>query len=242
MVNDGCKAKIAVTSLMLSVVFAANLPAKERADAGQHKKPVRNMPDIDVTDVGTIDIEQETNIFGSAAVANLSANYGLASGWDLGLSLLNGQFASTAASSVSFQPDVMLNVEKHWLAHDMQIIAGTQSGLGLLTQATVFMSFSYLEYQRHLPNWDTDLDTGLYYANAALAGFQSVGLHVNMEAPLFDKWRINGDYLSGSNALGAATVKLLYPVVGDWRLGLGVQRPNVYAGDHWVGLVGIYWH
>jgi len=136
----------------------------------------------------------------------------------------------------------MLNVEKHWLAHDMQLIAGTQSGLGLLTQATVFMNFSYLEYQRHFPNWDTDLDTGLYYANAALAGFQSVGLHVNMEAPLFDKWRINGDYLSGSNALGAATVKLLYPVVGDWRLGLGVQRPNVYAGDHWVGLVGIYWH
>ncbi|MEI8572299.1 hypothetical protein U737_09250 [Methylomonas sp. LW13] len=82
MVNDGCKAKIAVASLMLLVVFAANLPAKERADAGQHKKPVRNMPDIDVTDVGTIDIEQETNIFSSAAVANLSANYGLASGWD----------------------------------------------------------------------------------------------------------------------------------------------------------------
>jgi len=237
-----CRAKIGLRCLMLLTLLAANLPAKERADAGQHKKPVRNMPEIDATDVGTIDIEQETNIFASAAVANISANYGLAAGWDLGLSFLNPQFVSTAVPSVPFQPDVMLSVEKHWLAQDTQLIAGTQSGLGMLTQATLFMSFSYLEYQRHLPDWDTDVDTGLYYANAALAGFQSVGLHLNIEAPMFEKLRINGDYLSGSNALGAATIKLLYPVVGDWRLGLGVQRPNVYTGDHWVGLVGIYWH
>jgi len=237
-----CRAKIGLRCLMLLTLLAANLPAKERADAGQHKKPVRNMPEIDATDVGTIDIEQETNIFASAAVANISANYGLAAGWDLGLSFLNAQFVSTAVPSVPFQPDVMLSVEKHWLAQDTQLIAGTQSGLGMLTQATFFMSFSYLEYQRHLPDWDTDVDTGLYYANAALAGFQSVGLHLNIEAPMFEKLRINGDYLSGSNALGAATIKLLYPVVGDWRLGLGVQRPNVYTGDHWVGLVGIYWH
>ncbi|MBD9355818.1 hypothetical protein [Methylomonas albis] len=242
MLNEGCKAKIALGCFALLILFFVDVTAKERADTGQHKKPVRNMPEIDATDVGTVDIEQETNIFAAAAVANLSANYGLAAGWDLGLSLLNGQFVSTAVPSVPFQPDLMLSVEKHWLTQDRQLIAGTQSGLGLLAQTTVFMSFSYLEYQRHLPDWDTNVDTGLYYANAALAGFQSVGLHVNIEAPLFDKLRINGDYLSGSNALGAATVKLLYPVVGDWRLGLGVQRPNAYAGDHWVGLVGIYWH
>lgn len=174
-------------------------------------------------------------------MANLSANFGLAAGWDVGLSVLNAQFASTTSPSAPFQPDILFNVEKHWTTNNLQVIVGTQSGIGIVEPHNVFMSLSYLEYQRHLPDWDVDIDTGVYYANAAIANHDSVGMHVNAEIPLWGRLRLNGDYWSGNNAVGSKTVKLVYPLVGNWRLGLGVQCPNLISGDQVIGIVGLYW-
>ena len=236
------KISIAVAAVWLTTVLLGcpDLEAKEKSGRTD-RKATRNLPDIDSTEAEAVDVEQETNLFSDAMVANLSANLGLTAGWDVGLSLLNAQFAWLASNAAPFQPDVLFGVEKHWKAENRQVIVGTQSGIGIVESGNAFMSLSYLEYQRHLPEWDIDIDTGIYYANAALANHDSVGLHVNAEIPLWGQLRLNGDYWSGNNAVGGKTVKLLYPLVGNWRLGLGVQCPNLDNGDQVIGIVGLYW-
>lgn len=231
---------LALVCLAWSVSGVVEVAAKEKSGSSV-KRATRNLPDIDTTEPEALDVEQETNIFSNAAVANLTANFGLAAGWDVGLSVLNAQFASTASPAAPFQPDILFNVEKHWTTENLQIIAGTQSGIGIVEPSNVFMSLSYLEYQRHLPDWDVDIDTGVYYANAAIANHDSVGVHVNAEIPLWAGMRLNGDYWSGNNAVGSKTIKLIYPMVGNWRLGLGVQCPNLNSGDQVIGIVGLYW-
>ncbi|WP_020481550.1 hypothetical protein [Methylomonas sp. MK1] len=231
---------LALVWLAWAVLGVVDVAAKEKS-ASSGKRATRNLPDIDTTEPAAIDVEQETNIFSNAAVANLSANFGLAAGWDVGLSVLNAQFASTTSPAAPFQPDILFNVEKHWTTENLQVIVGTQSGIGIVEPNNVFMSLSYLEYQRHLPDWDVDIDTGVYYANAGIANHDSVGMHFSAEIPLWDGLRLNGDYWSGNNAVGSKTVKLIYPLVGNWRLGLGAQFPNLNNGDQIIGIVGLYW-
>jgi hypothetical protein len=206
------------------------------------KKPTRNLPDIDVSQVGQIGLAQELNFFSTTGVSNTAIDYGLPDGWDIGLGLFNAQFYSLSSNNSAFQPDVLFSLEKHWLVLSGQLIIGTQSGIGITSATTNFLSFSYLEFQQHFAQWNIDADVGGYYANAAIAGFNSGGFHLNLELPVVAKLRLNSDYLSGSNALGATTIKLLYPIANDWQLGFGVQIPNVYAGDRFIGLLGLYWH
>ncbi|NJA06741.1 hypothetical protein HC024_13575 [Methylococcaceae bacterium WWC4] len=226
--------------LFVAFALGTNAAAKD-SGATSGRKAARNLPDIDATEPDAVDIEHETNIFHNAAVANLSANIGLAPGWDAGLSVLNAQFASTASPAASFQPDILVNLEKHWTAENVQVIAGMQNGLGIAASGNAFMNLAYLEYQRHLPDWDVDIDTGLYYANAALANHDSAGLHLNVELPVSGELRFDADYWSGFNALGGTTFRLLYPLYRNWRVGLGVQCPTLDAGDPVVGILGVYW-
>lgn len=241
-INRRLKAWAVWATVGLVTVMLGNWDVQAKEKSGRtDRKTIRNLPEIDSTATDTVDVEQEANIFSDSLVANLSANLGLAVGWDLGVSVLNAQFASLTSSAVPFQPDVLFSVEKHRTTENRQVITGTQSGIGIADTGNVFMSLSYLEYQRHLQEWDVDIDTGLYYANAALANHDSVGIHVNAEIPLWGVLRLNGDYWSGNNALGGKTLKLLYPLVDHWRLGLGVQCPNINDGDQVIGIVGLYW-
>jgi hypothetical protein len=226
--------------ILAALVVNVNYP-KAISAADKAKRTVRNLPDIDVTETGLWSIDQETNFFSSSGISNLSIDYGISSGWDFGLSLLNAQFYATSDGGISFQPDVLASLERHWQWDgDHQIILGSQAGAVVMPDVTSFLNFSYLEYQQKFTDWDFAI--GGYYANAAFAGVDSIGFHLYLELPLIERLRVNGDYLSGKNGLGGTTVKMLYPVFNDWQIGLGVQFPTIYAGDHYVGLMGIYWH
>lgn len=231
-------ATIVCLTLPLILVSSAS-PAKDKLD-GKRGKAQRNLPEIDSTASSQFDLENEVNLFAHALLNNLSLNYGLTPDWDVGISFLNAQFASLNASAIQFQPDLLLNLEKHWQTANRRWILGSQSGVGLAQPGTRFMSLAYLEYQRHLPRWNIDIDSGGYYANAALAGIDSVGLHLNLEFPLWKNLRFNADYLSGRNNLGGASFKLLQPVNRDWRIGIGVQIPNLDLGNSVI--LGLYWH
>lgn len=216
--------------------------AKEKVTRDGKAKPVvRNLPDIEATPTNSVAVDQELNLYSAAAISNTSVDYGLPHGWNIGLSLLNAQFYNGRSTALVFQPDVLINLEKHWLIGNGQVIVGSQSGVGVLPQAPVFMQYAYLEYQQHFAAWNIDIDTGSYYANAAIAGRQSIGGHINLEMPLYGKWRLNSDYLSGNNAVSATTLKLLYPLGGAWQLGAGVQIPGMAGPDHYIGILGIYW-
>jgi hypothetical protein len=66
---------------------------------------------------------------------------------------------------------------------------------------------------------------------------------VNLEIPLADGLRLNGDYLSGSNGIAATTLKLLYLLNKDWQLAAGIQIAGAHnTGDGYAGILGVYWH
>lgn len=214
--------------------------ADNKPDKGKHQHIIRNLPDIDTTPAGKFELDQENNFFSTGGVSNTSIDYGTANGWDIGIDILNAGFFSLPSATWYFQPDILFTLEKHWDWWQGKIILGTQSGMAFLPQGKRFAEISHIDYQQTLDRFDIDFDLGIYYANTVMAGRDSVGVHLNLELPIYDDLRINGDYLSGNNGLGGSTVKLLYPFADDWNIGLGVQIPNVYQGDHFIGLLGIY--
>ncbi|MFM8342702.1 MAG: hypothetical protein ACKN9F_10865 [Methylomonas sp.] len=215
---------------------AAATPSKK-----QLKPHIRNLPEIDLTATDHLAIDQEFNLSGLSGLSNSTLDYGFSHDWNLGFSLLNAQFYG--AQTWLFQPDALLNVEKHWQYELGRLVVGSHAGAGFFAQGTSFINYSYLEFQQHFEQWDADFDVGSYYGNAALAGFQSAGLHFNLELPLVAGLRLNSDYLSGSNGLSSATFKLLYPVAKDWQLGLGMQIATAQGvSDPYQGMLGIYFH
>ncbi len=230
---------IGLAVLALSVLPALSASAEKQQRTG--KARVRNLPDIEATPSGQTAFDQEFNLDSSVGTSNTSFDYGAGAGWNIGFSMLNAQFYSGLDTPIPFQPDLLLNLEKHWSIGDSQLIAGNQSGAGILPQAAVFMHYAYLEAQQHLEAWDIDIDIGSYYANAALAGQRSVGAHVNLEIPVAGDLRLNADYLTGHNAVGAATFKLIYPLLQHWQIAAGVQIPNLPGNGEYIALCGFYW-
>jgi hypothetical protein len=236
-----------IRALGMAVLFLASLAnsgvwAKDRSEQGSQKKHLRNLPDVDLTIEETLAVDQEFNVYSNTAMSNTSIDYGLSDGWNIGASFLSAQFYASRSDAWSFQPDALINLEKHWTLGAGRVVAGTQTGAGFLAKATVLMNYSYLEFQQHISDWNVDFDIGSYYGNAALAGWQSVGLHVNMEIPLGAEVRLNGDYLSGGNGIAATTLKLLYMLDKDWQLAAGVQIAGAQTGDDYAGVLGLYWH
>jgi hypothetical protein len=222
--------------ILISVPSNAATPNKK-----QLKPHIRNLPEIDLTATDNLAIDQEFNLSGLSGLSNSTLDYGLANDWNLGLSLLNAQFYG--AQTWLFQPDALLNIEKHWQFELGRVVVGSHAGAGFFAQGTSFINYSYLEFQQHFDQWDTDFDVGSYYGNPALAGFHSAGLHLNLELPLVAGLRLNSDYLSGNNGLSSATFKLLYRLAKDWQLGLGVQIATVQGvSDPYQGMLGIYFH
>jgi hypothetical protein len=230
-----------VILLSSSLILIAATSDAATPNQKQLKPHIRNLPEIDLTAVENLAIDQEFNLSGLSGLSNSTLDYGLANDWNAGLSLLNAQFYG--AQTWLFQPDALVNIEKHWQFELGRLVVGSHAGAGFFAQGTRFINYSYLEFQQHFDQWDADFDVGSYYGNAALAGFQSAGLHLNLELPLVAGLRLNSDYLSGNNGLSSATFKLLYPLAKDWQLGLGVQIATAQdVSDPYQGMLGIYFH
>lgn len=233
--------------LLLGLLLAGHTRADDASvragKSHRHSRAVRNLPDVDVTDANEWQLQQEINFFNSGGVLNTVLDYGVDTNWNLGLLVSNAQFYSTANVTLYFQPDVMLSVERHWSIDDnSDLILGNQLGVALTGQSSSFAAFHYLNYQYQLEDPDIELDLGAYAANSVFAGVDSVGWHVSCQLPVWGDLDLNVDYWSGHNQLGSITYKLQYPLVGDWQIGVGVQRPNVLLADEWIGLLGLYWN
>lgn len=232
--------RLILSWLLVGLCFPHDGFATDKRAQGKQQKTVHNLPDIDLTPKGKIELDQETNFFSTGGQSNTLLEYGASHGWDIGVGLFNAQFFAVSSNTWNFQPDLLFNLEKHWQALQGELIVGTLSGIGYLPQGKRLVDITYLDYQHTLSKLDIDLDFGAYYANAAIANLDSVGLHINVELPVYGRLRLNGDYLSGHNGIGGSVIKLLYSVGKDWNIGLGVQIPTVYQGDHYVGMLGVY--
>lgn len=110
------------------------------------------------------------------------------------------QLFPALSTTWDFQPDILFNLEKHWNLWQGQLTVGSQNGIGYLPQGKRFVDMAYVDYHATLAKLDIDLDFGGYYANAAMAGTDSVGLHLNLEIPVCRDLRLNGDYLRATTA------------------------------------------
>ena len=94
----------------------------------QLKLHVRNLPAIDLTAVKNLAIDQEFNLSGLSGLSNSTLDSGLANDWNVGLSLLNAQFYG--AQTWLFQPDALVNIEKHWQFELGRLVVGSHAGAG----------------------------------------------------------------------------------------------------------------
>lgn len=229
---------------LTALAMPENAKTAEAKESSRHKGRVRNPPDVEVIPAGLLTVDEEVNLYAGAGISNTTVDYGLPYGWNIGVSFLNAQFYAAGPTSLSFQPDVLFNLEKYFrVGRTGVIVVGAQTGAGILPQGAVLMNYSYLDYQWHWLRGDVDMDVGVYYGNAALAGKDSIGWHVNVEVPIVDDvLRLNGDYLSGKNGLSGAVVKLLYTLAPSWQVSFGVQIPAPRTGNDYSGLLGLYWH
>jgi hypothetical protein len=228
-----CLFKIIALFLILAMgsTQAANKQGKAQRRGG------RNLPDVDVTESGHVSVAEEINVLSIGGISNTSIEYGHSSDWNIALNLINAQFFST--TNVNFAPDLLFGVEKNWLLKQGRLIIGSQNGIGFLSNSQVFLTQSYVDYQCQFKY--LDIDIGGYYANAALANKDSVGFHLNIEFPLGKYMRLNADYLSGNNSIGGFTAKALFPLNKTLTMAFGLQLPNQYSTDRYIGLIGLYW-
>lgn len=204
---------------------------------------IRNLPDIKLTLRDQVRVAQETNFYGVAGVSNTTVDYGLPDYWNLGVSFLNAQFYTAGGFQQTFQPDVMLNIEKFLpLGTFGTAIIGAQTGAAVYPEGAELINFSYLDFVWPTLGGRLDLDVGAYFANEALAGGNTFGVHLNVAIPVGKYLRLTGDYLSGRGKLSGMTLKVLVPVAAAWHLGVGVQMPTPHSNNDYSGLLGIYWN
>jgi hypothetical protein len=237
------------SKIIFSVALTLSVPQWSAADAsedrsrGRHKGMVKNLPAIEPVPLENLTVDQEFNWYAGAGFSNTTVDYGLAKNWNIGVSFLSAQFYSIGSAAQPFQPEVLFNLEKHFQPTAYSaVVIGTQTGAGITSQGSVLIDYSYMDYQWSWSRWNTDIDFGGYYANAALAGAESVGWHVKLEWPLGKGLRMDGDYVSGRSSVGGTTLRLLYPLAAAIKLGIGVQIPAAGSGNDFSGLLGVYWH
>jgi len=229
--------------LALTHVCAAASAARDN-HAKRHR--FKNLPEIAVTASATWSAAAEFNLFPAAVIANVSVDYGLDHGWNLGLSVLNLEMWQEGGH-IPWNPDGLVNIEKNLVfGENWTAVIGTQNGAAFWDRSrrSRVESYSYADNQIRL--WDDKLVAhfGGYLASTAMTGpGDRVGFLAGLRVPLgHERWQLALDYVSGNNALGTGTIQLFWQIAPGWRLDLGMQLPAPGSPNQYGALFGIGWH
>jgi hypothetical protein len=190
-----------------------------------------NAPSIESTDLGQFFFQEQINLIPQEGVSNTTIDYGLGSGWSVGLSVFNLKL--TRAQETNYvDPDILINIEKtKFITPNWKIGIGTQSGINSGHNADRkidYKSFSYLQNKLILPEGNGSIYAGYYHANPAFTGDKSAdGAMIGVEFPIIrDKLIVMGDYLSGSSPISVGVLGLVWITDSQWQISAGAQIPS----------------
>jgi hypothetical protein len=227
--------------LILLLVHDMSADAKTR---GRRRAKVKNLPSITVISSGAWNVAEELNVAREFGGSNTTVDYGFASGWNVGFSLLNAGLYTSPGIPL-WDPNVLLNLEKNFhLSDNWDVVIGTQIGNSPWDDdiSSRIEHYTYIDTQGNLPRGWGKFHAGVYTANNAMSGNGNVvGYLAGLLLPVNSTTQLILDYVSGRSGLSTATVQLRWALGVHWQVGAGVQLPAPNSGNPVSGLLGVYW-
>ncbi|MFA5983667.1 MAG: hypothetical protein WC782_06595 [Methylococcaceae bacterium] len=206
----------------------------QTAQAQTKRKAHINLPDITDTLENVLSVHEDFNFYADVpvALATTTFDFGLTDNWDIGLGVFNFPLDSFQDYSIP----VLINVEKSITLHPrFSILAGTNIGWALTAKnvGNGINSYNYITGSTLIYN--INLGLGAYYANQWFAGYNSVGISGNLIVPINNRWKLQYDFLSGTNNISGSNYQFFYSLSHDTSLGFGIQmqynnRQEVLSG------------
>jgi len=202
-----------------------------------------NVPSGEVTLKNKFFFQQQLN-FNEIIQSNTTLDYGLGSGFEVGLNVLglnfNEKFKTFEFNDSNiidpYNPLVLINGLKQFkLSDHTSISVGSQFGINFIenkhhSDAGLFYSNFKVE------DWlfeNSNFVIGPYYNTQHYGGFTDrVGLWLGTEIPLNEKFHVLGESVLGNNALSYSSFGVIYYPVKWMPLTLGAQIPNNKANAY----------
>ncbi|MEI7838921.1 MAG: hypothetical protein WCJ11_00295 [Methylococcaceae bacterium] len=186
-----------------------------------------NVPSSDITEKGKVFFQQQFNLSNVSGASNTTLDYGLGDELEMGINIFNIDLYPTNELQ---NPHILANFQKGFTLNEYYKFSfGTQTGFTppAYNKTIDIPSFSYLNNAVHLEHLG-NYYLGMYYANHAYAGEgDSFGVMAGVEYPLIEKkLHLQGDILTGNNAISVAVLGFVIFLPRDWQLSFGAQLPS----------------
>lgn len=220
---------------VLLIFHSAALPARNSGKAHPFRK-FDNTPNPNDADIWTFTLE--SNTYRDTGYFSPVADFSSRDGWDLQVASYNIPYYGGGADN--YEWDTYLNLSKSFtIAPRLTALIGTQNGTTLLTRSRQLHHVDYglIIYQ---PVEAANVHAGPYWANKSItATTDSVGYTVGFGLDLLPRrLAIQGDYFSGRNNLSGAVFNLLYRLLPNVQLYMGVGVPETHSGNEFYGIAG----
>jgi hypothetical protein len=203
-----------------------------------------NVPSLEITKEKKHFVQYQAN-FTDQFQSNLTYDYGLGKGCEIGLNVLAlnadpGLNSKTFIFNDSFRassplcPLVMLNAQKEFKWNKLfKVSSGFQFGTNVSQH---FVSgnrpaiFFYINSKLSLVEDKLQCVNGIYYGNKAYLGS---GAQINMmngvEYSVFKRVHLMGDVFWGNNYISECVIGMVYYVTAHFTVSAGYQMPTVYS-------------
>lgn len=207
-----------------------------------------NVPSSDITDVGKIFIQQQTNIMAGQIQLNQVVIIGLGHNLEVGINLNNIGINTRQGNSFwvnnfditnpPVNPGYLVNVQKGFnLNEHIEVAFGTQQGISTdFWTNNNYLNYTFANSIYKFQKRKMLFVAGFYYANDAYFGrgdrffFNSkspIGIQFGIEKHYFkDKLMIMADFTTGLHNLGEIIIGGGYNFVKSFQISMGWQIPN----------------
>ncbi|QCR22674.1 hypothetical protein [Pontibacter sp. SGAir0037] len=199
------------------------------------QKNIFTIPDPEPVERGKLYLQPGFQITGDNIQLSNILTYGLGKRFQAGINLNDLTINYTSRHNVlpydsvapAENPDVLLNFQKSVeISKTFELGIGTWSGTNIASKVNL-SSFNYLNLSAALPS-ESKLILGGYYGNSTFLGEgNNIGLMAGFDVPLVeDKFKLIGDYTSGTNERSVFNLGVEFQLPGNWQLSVGAILPS----------------
>jgi hypothetical protein len=209
-----------------------------------------DVPTAEAAEKGKLFFQEEVYVGDRNIKSSTTFTWGLGKNFDFGFNIYQITFNTRPHSKdivldpndPERNPDLLLNSKKEFKANEwISFGLGTQSGVNVVRHKSdlQFLNLSYLNSQLSIPNTETILVIGSYYANHAYAGEGTKwGLMAGIQAEIIkDKFNLIGDLHTGTNSLSVINTGIEIALPKGWQIDIVYQLPMPGTNNTGGGLI-----
>ncbi|MDD5579888.1 MAG: hypothetical protein PHY16_11500 [Methylobacter sp.] len=209
--------------------------ARDGARAHPIKK-IDTTPNNRDEDIWTFTLE--SNTYRSTVYLSPVLDFSSRNGWDIQIASYN--IPAYGGGAQNYEWDSYINLSKTFdINAQFKALLGTQNGTTLFSTQRQFHNVEYaLALYQPIPA--ANIHAGPYWANKALSTTTDVfaytaGFGVEL---IKNKLAVQGDYFSGHSNVSGAIVNVLYRILPQAQVYIGVGVPETHSGNEFYGTVG----